>query len=188
MILGIVGKLASGKSEAAKYIKNNYNSQSFKYSDVLQDILGQLFLEESRENLSKLSQALREYFGEEILAKVITNRIGSSTANIKITEGIRRPEDIKFIKNNSSFILVAIEAERRTRFKRIRNRSEKIDDSSKSFEEFIEDEKNPSDRIISEMMKKADRTINNNGSLNEFYSQIDELINELDGSKNQKGR
>ena len=70
IILAISGDIASGKNEMSAYIEKKYESYAYRSSEVLRDILGRMYLPESRENMQKVSTMMREYFKTE---KIYTN-------------------------------------------------------------------------------------------------------------------
>ncbi|MEK7625108.1 MAG: AAA family ATPase, partial [Patescibacteria group bacterium] len=65
IILGFVGDLASGKGTICKYLKEKYGTESYRFSTMLRDILKRVYLENSRENLQRLSTVMRENFGQD---------------------------------------------------------------------------------------------------------------------------
>lgn len=179
MIIAFVGKFASGKSEAADYISKNYGGEKFKFSQPLRDVIKRLYLEENIDNLSKLSEALRSQFGEDILAQIANKEIDSYEAEIKIAEGVLRLQDIKYLRKASDFYLVSVTANDKTRFNRMRDRKENAQESTKSFEKFKQQEHNSSNETIPQVMKQADYTLENNGTLEEFHQKIDNLMKQL---------
>src|SRR3989338_7331792 len=85
MILGLTGKNASGKGEAADYLK----TKGFVYcslSDVLREEATKRGLEHSRDNLIVLGNELRKKYGASYLAQQINNKIKQQLKNAQITE------------------------------------------------------------------------------------------------------
>lgn len=174
MIIGFVGKIASGKSEAARYIKKEYGFGTCKFSSVLREVLDSLYLDQTRENLTKLSESLRGKFGGDILSKVVAERV-KEQENV-VVEGIRRKEDIKYLKDNPNFVLASISTDEKIRYNRIKDRKENEDDFNKSFEEFKQDQKLSTEVTIPEVIDIADEEIKNNDSLEVFHKKLDKLI------------
>ena len=119
LILGFVGLPASGKGTAAEYLKTKYGANTFRYSTMLWDLLTRLYLEPTRDNLIKMSECVREKFGEDTMAKVITKDVENSQNKLIIVEGIRRMADIEYMDKLPNFILVEIFADIEKRYKRI---------------------------------------------------------------------
>ncbi|MBD3311082.1 MAG: AAA family ATPase [Candidatus Magasanikbacteria bacterium] len=177
IILGFVGPLASGKGTSASYLKEKYAANTHRFSTMLRDMLDRIYLDKSRDNLIKMSEAIREKFGEDIMAKAMAGDAKKDPNNIVVIDGIRRPADIEYLSQNPDFILVAIDADIEKRYERIIKRGENADDKSKTFEEFQADHQRSTEVTIPGVMAEADENIDNNGSLQELYSQLDKLVN-----------
>lgn len=179
LILGFTGKLASGKNVCQNYINENYNSDSFRFSTALRDVLNRLYIPISRANLQDLSLALRTTFGSNTLAEVIGEDAKNSQKDIVVIDGIRRLDDISRLKTIKGFKLISIDAEPQLRYERMKLRNENKGDSEKSYAEFEEDGAREAELQIPEVMAKADYHLDNNGDFNHLYQQIDKLIKEL---------
>ena len=179
IIIGLVGQLSCGKGTVAKYLKEKYGAGVYRYSTIFRDVLNRLYLEISRSNMQNLSAALREKFGEDLLAKVITKDVNKDPNKLIVVDGIRRMDDIKYLINEKGFILIKVTASSETRYKRITSREENTDDTKKTYTQFLADEKKEADADIPKVMAEAKKKINNDGSLDDLYKQIDNLIKEL---------
>ncbi len=171
--------MASGKGTITDFVLKNYNGRNFRFSTILRDILNRLYLEETRENLQKLSTLLRDNFGQDILSSAIAKEAKNSEDKILIIDGVRRLSDIKFLKDFSGFKLIYIEADVEKRFQRISTRGENPDDNTKTFERFKKELEQESEIQIRGLRDFADYIIDNNGSFEELYAQIDKIIIEL---------
>ncbi len=119
IILGLVGEMGTGKSTLTEYIKTKHGAVSFRFSDMLSDIARRLYLEQSRPNLQMISSMIRETIGQDIMSKVIMRDAAEANAPIVITEGVRRPTDITYLKKLPNFYLIGITADERTRYERV---------------------------------------------------------------------
>lgn len=89
MIIGITGKNASGKGEAANYLK----SKGFIYyslSDVIREEATKRGLDHSRDNLIRIGNELRHNFAPNYLAQQI---------NIKIKDILKNNPNQNFLKD-----------------------------------------------------------------------------------------
>ncbi|MFA6586091.1 MAG: AAA family ATPase [Candidatus Paceibacterota bacterium] len=176
-VIGIVGGISSGKDTAAKYISEKLNIPAFEMSQPLKDIARERNIELTRENLVALGTPLAQEFGADYFAKILLGKIDSAG----IFAGMRQIAQIEYLKNNSNFILISIEADPKIRFQRTLARA-KLGEAT-NLEEFIRNEinENSGERIqrLFEIMKMADIHIENNGSLENFYNQIDNIILKL---------
>ncbi len=179
IIIGLVGPMAGGKEVAKKYISQKYNSKDCKFSNPLREVVRKFGIEESRENLQKLSTILRNGFGEDILAKAISIEASKLDSDVVIVDGVRRMADIKYLKELPNFYLINIDADPKVRYERMKTRNENAGDKDKTFEQFMIDQNNEADKEIPIVMAMAKITIKNEGSLEELYSQIDNSISEI---------
>lgn len=176
IILGFTGLMACGKGTAAQYYKEKYGAPTFRFSTSMRDLLDRLYLPQSRENMSTISRITREAFGQDLYAKVMAGDVGKADHDIVVVEGIRRMDDVKELKKLENFKLVAIEVDMKTRYDRLKIRGENSDDNSKTWEQFQADHELETEKTIPPVMAKADVTIDNNGSLEDFYKQLEELV------------
>jgi dephospho-CoA kinase len=178
-ILGFVGPIASGKGTACQYLKDKYGSETYRFSTMLRDILNRLYIENSRENLQKISSVLRAAFGDDLMAKTIANDVKDSKTKIVAVDGVRREPDIKYLRKISGFYLIAMDADQKIRFNRIIKRGENTDDTNKTFTRFQQDEEQEAERQIKKVAETADFNINNNGTLNELHQQIEDILRKV---------
>ncbi len=178
MIIGLTGKNAAGKGEAANYLK----TKGFVYyslSDAIREEATKRGLEHSRDNLIKLGNELRENFGPAVLAKKINEKIRTSHVEDFVVDSIRSPFEAQELMKNSDFILVGIDAPVELRFKRLLERNRLGD--AKTPEEFKSQElrenlKSDTNQQLDKTFGMAQEVILNSGSLEEFHKKIDELI------------
>lgn len=179
IILGLVGSLASGKETTKKYLAEKYDARDCRFSSILRDVLDRIAVSNSRDNLQKLSTVLRANFGENLLAKAIANDASKLDSDIVVIDGVRRFTDIEHLNKLSNFILVKIDADPKVRYERMKLRNENEGDTQKTFEEFLADHEKEADKQIPEVMKTAKYSIDNSGTLEELYKQIDEIIRKV---------
>lgn len=176
LIIGLTGQIASGKGTVAKYLVERHNASVVKFSDILREILRSLALLESRENIQKISTSVRNLFGEDILARAVAARAGNIKDGIIVVDGVRRLDDIKYLSGDKNFILVAVEADIQRRYERLTKRGENSDDLKKTFEEFVADHNYETELTIKDVEQLAKIHLNNNGSPDDLYAQLDKLI------------
>lgn len=176
IIFGFTGLMASGKGTAAKYFEQTYRASTYRFSTMLRDVLTRLHLDHSRENLVKISEVLRNGFGEDVLARTIAKDAEKDENTIVIIEGIRRKADIVYLEKLPHFVLVEIFADIKTRYARIIERRENPDDATKTMEQFVKDHERSTEITIPEVVRDAAERIDNNGDTNSLYQQLDALL------------
>lgn len=179
IILGLVGPIASGKEETKKYLVEKYKAKDCRFSTILRDVLNRVAVPISRENLQKLSTVLRVNFGEDLLAKAIANDASKLEADVVVIDGVRRQTDIEHLIELPNFFLIKIEAGDKLRYERMIKRNENPGDSEKTFEQFLKDHETEADSQVPSVMKTARYSIDNNGTFEELYKQIDNIVKEL---------
>ena len=185
MILGLTGKNASGKGEAANYLKSKgfvYNS----LSDVIREEATKRGLEHSRDNLINLGNELRAKFGPSYLAQKINEKIKQQLKQNKsqnfIVDSIRNPNEAKELMKNKGFILIGIDAPVELRFKRLLERNRLGD--AKTIEEFKKQEerenlKSDTNQQLDKTFGLAKKVIVNDGTLEELNKKVDKLLKEI---------
>ncbi len=176
IILGLAGEIVSGKGTVARYLVEKYGGSTHRFSTMLRDVAKRMYLEENRENLQKLSTAFRHYFGDDALSKAIYHDVINDEHAVVAVDGVRRFPDVEYLHTLSEFKLVYIETSVENRYKRIIERGENADDTSKTFDEFKNDQKREAEKDIRDLREKADFVIDNNGSFDELYKQINKII------------
>ncbi len=97
-----------------------------------------------------------------------------------IIESVRAIGEVETLKKHQNFLLLAIDANQETRYKRAIKRGSETDNISR--EQFQMQEQaeianlDPNKQNIAKCIEMADIMIINNGSLEEFYQQIAEKI------------
>ena len=183
LIFGFTGPMGSGKDTAANYLEEKYNGKNYSFSGMLGDVLKRYHLEINRDNLIKISEAMRSTFGEDVLAKTMARDLDNDNHPVVSTSNVRRMADIKYLSELPNFILVSIDVEPKTRYERIVNRAQRSDEAKKTYEQFLEDHKRSTEITIPEVMEHATEKIDNNGTIEELYAQVDALVKKYE-SKN----
>lgn len=176
LILGFSGEMASGKGTAAKYLEEKYGAKPYRFSAMLFDIANRLHLPLDRDSLQRISMSLRHEFGEDLLAKVMFEDAKHETNPLVVIDGVRRLEDVRYLRELPEFRLCFIAAPMKLRYERMVKRGEKADDTTKTFAEFEDDHERESEREIVKLEPLAAEIIDNAGTLPELYAQIDAIV------------
>lgn len=176
MIIGLTGPNASGKGEAALYIK----SKGFRYyslSDMLREEGKKRGIEPTRENLIKLGNTLRRENGPAVLALLAIEKL--SKKENYVVDSIRNPAEIGALRKLTGFMLMGIDAPIELRFERGLKRKRAGDaETPKDFKE--KEEKENKDASENQQLKRclsmADIVITNDSTIEEFHRKIDEAI------------
>lgn len=174
-VIGLTGTNASGKTEVAEYLRRKGYGY-YSLSDILREEATRLGLDHSRKTLIELGNNLRKIHGAGVLAKMAKENLKGRSI---IIDSIRNPKEIEELKMLPDFLLVGVDAPVEIRFKRAVMRGRAGD--AKTLKDFIRDEKiensrNKVSQQLSRCLKMADALIVNNGTKEELYRKLDEVI------------
>jgi len=179
VIIGLIGETGSGKDTFCDYVKKTVKQPvfCFRFSDPLSEVLKIFFDKVKKEDQQWLVGHLRYRFGENILGEAMNKKIKNIKEGLIILNGVRMPQEVKMIKAMGGKTIY-LTADFKIRLERVNRRKEKKDDAS-SYKKFLEKEKAKSEIKIPEIGKKADFKIENNGSRDDFYKEVDKIIKNL---------
>lgn len=192
MIIGVVGKIAAGKTTIAKFFEEKGFCR-VSCSDPLIDLLTHNLSEYSwlpeipekseptRDKLIEYGRRLKETFGEDILIRLALDK-KRKCENVVI-DGVRSGGEIEAIKKRGGFIIY-VEARPEIRYERLKRRNAGKDKAIKSFEDFLKaDEAEEKFYHTNELKDLADFLIVNEGSLEDLKKRVNTIINSLTSGK-----
>lgn len=183
VIVGIAGKLASGKGTVTKYIVEQYDAEKARSSDPLRTVLDIFEVPKSRQNLDALSTFVRASYGEDTIARAVARVLRESSAPVAMFDGMRRIVDVETIRSFEHSLFIYVHAEQLVRYDRCKQRNENVGDDSMSFEEFKKKDDDEPQQQIEALRQYADIVIDNNGSYDELighlHDQIDPVMQKL---------
>jgi len=181
MIIGLTGRIASGKGEVAKYFQN----KGFDYislSMAVREEAEKLGIGITRESLQNLGNKRREEEGAGIWAIKTSEKIDESRSYV--IDGIRNPAEILAFRGFNDFYLLSVDAGFEIRADRAIARGKQSD--PKTIEEFRRlDERDFGVREpfngqqVGLCMNFADYHFFNNGSVGELHGKLDRFYNNL---------
>jgi len=175
-IFAFSGSMASGKDTAAEYLKQKYQASTYSFSTNLGRALKIFYLDYNRDNLIKISECLRTTFGEDLFAKAMAKDAENDESDLVVVSNVRRAADIAYLKLLPNFVFIKITADPKIRYERLIKRTDKTDDYNKTYEQFLQDHERSTELSILEVCKLATESIDNNGTLEDLYTQLDNLV------------
>ena len=179
IIIGITGTIGAGKGTIVEYLMSKKEFKHFSARDLIVEEVKQRGLENNRDNMVIVANNLRSKYGSSYVADELYRRALVSGDNC-IIESLRTTGEIESLRNKGSFVLLAVDAEPRIRYERILERKTATDNVS--FEKFSEDEAKEMESAdtnkqnLKKCIAMADFVIDNNGTLDELHSKIDEIL------------
>ncbi|PIP69294.1 dephospho-CoA kinase [Candidatus Nomurabacteria bacterium CG_4_9_14_0_2_um_filter_32_10] len=179
IILAIVGLFGSGKTEAVEYLMKTIGWPKVYFGDVTFDEMKRINLEINEANERKTRERLREEFGQLIYADRTIEKIKNlpESPNVLVESLYSWEEYLEFKKEfGDSFKVLAIYASPEERIKRIETRPHR----PLNREDAISRDYSQIENLHQAgPIARADFTILNEGTKEEFYSKLDEIIKKL---------
>ncbi len=177
IIIGLTGLAGAGKDTVAEALEDlaagsGYSVRTLRLSDVLRAELHQRDAEgeESRLALITLGNALRDQYGEGVLAERILGEIHPHAAHLHLVSGMRTPGEVAALRRAFAgrFVLIGVETVDALRTARILTRAQYHEDSQPVAGVDQADQ----DIGIHATLALADVTIRNNGSLDDLKAVV----------------
>lgn len=181
-IIGITGTNGAGKGTIVSYLLDQHGFAHHSVREYLYEYLDQEGLAHNRDNLVRVANALRAKRGPAALAEALYER-AAKTGEDSIIESIRTPGEIDALAAKGPFILLAVDAPPRVRYERIKLRDSATD--AVDFDRFLTDEAremdttDPNKQNLRACMARADRILDNSGTFEDLYRQVDAMLEAL---------
>jgi dephospho-CoA kinase len=173
-LIGLTGTNSAGKGEVASFFEKKGYAY-FSLSDLIREELRKAGKAETRDNLIKMGNKLREKSGHDILARRVMKKVKDKA----VIDSIRNPKEVEYLRKQRDFILFAVDAPVELRYERAKKRGRA--ESASTIEEFIKKEaEEMTDRErgqqLHNCMKMADFLVINDGSLKDLHRRLEELL------------
>jgi len=176
-IVGITGMSGSGKGAVVDLLKQKGFRHYAAYDLLLEEVIKRN-LPQNRDSLIFVGNELRKQFGPGYVAEELIKKakMGESDA---IVESLRTVGEIETLKKEGG-ILLAVDADQKIRYERIRKRGGIKDNVS--WEEFTNQEEgeskseDPNKQNLIACKDAADYVINNDGTFTELEAQVNDFI------------
>ncbi len=170
-VLWIIWPLASGKDALAEMISEELNLPLYQISAPLKMIAKERWKGPERSYLVELWRELAEKYGDDYLARYLVEN--APEENLVIV-GMRQLGQIQYLRDNTEFTLIWVDADPEIRFNRLLFRAKPGDPLTwEDFQkiESMDNSQNAAQKIW-ECMKYADYIYVNNGSFEELKNQV----------------
>lgn len=173
-LIGLTGTNGAGKGEVAAFLEKRGYAY-FSLSDLIRADLQKEGNEITRNNLIRAGNQLRKKYGPDILARRVMKKVKGKA----VIDSIRNPAEVKHLRKQDSFILLAVDAPVEARFERIKTRGR--NESASTLDEFIEKEREEMTRQekgqqLQTCMNLADYRIVNDGTIEKLHKKLEEWL------------
>jgi len=178
-IIGITGTLGAGKGTIVDYL---VNEKGFNHFSVRQYLIGEMEkrgLANNRDNMVVTANDLRAKHSPSFIIEELYRQAKQKGGNAVI-ESIRTPGEIDFLKKQGNFLLLAIDADPKIRYERIKSRKSSTDNID--YNTFVANEQreftsdDPNKQNLKKCIDQADNVLNNNGTINDLYRQLESSL------------
>ncbi len=180
MILGLTGRNAAGKGEAAKFLQTK-GFYYYSLSDVVREEVTRQGFELTRENLIRTGRRLRTEQGNGVLAEKILARLEPDKNYV--VDSFRHPDEVAAFRCRREFRLVAVKSSPEIRFERLRTRQREGDPTTlEAFEELEQQEahrRTEAGQDLDATEALADFEVLNDGSLDDLHDRLSRLVRSL---------
>jgi len=173
-LIGLTGTNGAGKGEVAAYFVDKGYAY-FSLSDEIREELRRRGEAETRDNLIRMGNRLREEFSADILARRVMEKVRGKA----VIDSIRNPGEVAYLRKQDGFVLIAVDAPLELRFERVmrRGRVESAGDlqsfAAKEAEEMGAGE--TSQQLLA-CMETADIRVWNDGSIQDLHRKLEDLL------------
>ena len=184
-VIGITGTLGAGKGTIVDFLVHKFDFVHYSVRDFLSKEITKRGLTVNRDTLTEVANELREAHSPSYIVDCIFDKALNNGKNCVI-ESIRTPGEVDALRKKSNFTLLAVDADIKTRYERIKLRGSETDHVS--YYKFVEDEqrefetKDPNKQNLKECIKLADYVINNDGTVDELYNKLSDVINKMNNT------
>jgi dephospho-CoA kinase len=182
MIIGLTGRIASGKGVISDFLKEN----GLEYLSLSQEVREEAKtrgIPIERKYLQDLGNQMRGEEGLEVLAKRAIKKI--DTNKNYIIDAIRNTGEVYELKRvfQNNFYLIGVDADSEMRWRNMQNRGKESD--PKTFEGFLEidkrdfEENEGNGQQVKKCMELANYHILNNGTIEDLKDKIKIIYQEI---------
>jgi len=179
IIIGITGTLGAGKGTVVNYLVKEKGFKHFSVRAYLTREIEKRGMPVNRDTMVAMANGLRAKHSPSFIIEELYREAAAQEKNC-IIESIRTPGEIVALRSQPGFVLLAVDADPRVRFNRIRKRNSETD--KVNFGTFISNEQremhsdDPNKQNLAECIRQADYTILNNGSLEELHEKTEAFL------------
>lgn len=179
VIIGITGTLGAGKGTVVEYLVREKNFKHYSVRGYLAELIKSRGEIVNRDSLTHTANKLRKQYNPSYIIDQLY-AVASESGENCIIESIRTPGEISSLRKYDNFYLLAVDADIKIRFQRIKQRNSETDNID--FDTFRNNElremhsEDPNNQNLSECIRQADFVIDNNGTIDELNSNTEKIL------------
>lgn len=182
-VVGITGTIGAGKGETSRYLAERYGFVPLFVRSVVREELERRGLPVDRDRMRELANQIRSERGADWFVRELIRKAQNEHLPQVIIDSIRVPAEAEAVRDAGG-IIIAVDADRKIRYKRVVERASETD--RVSYEDFVRQEEaemtgdgGVASQNLSAVVEGADVFFENNGALEELHQKIDALMAQL---------
>ena len=189
VIVGITGTLGAGKGTVVEYLVREKQFAHFSVREFLKEELEKRAMPVNRDTLTAIANSIRSKYGASFIAEALIKR-AKEQGDDCVIESIRTPGEVEALRREEAFFLLAVDADPRIRYKRIRCRNSETD--RVTYPTFIMNEEremhtsDPNKQNLAACIDSADYVIRNDGSLQDLHRSTEAFLRAIGKKQNKK--
>ncbi len=186
IIIGITGTLGAGKGTVVDYLTKEKKFAHFSVRDFIARELHRKNMPVNRDTLTAMANNLRALNSPSFIIEKLYEEAQALQQDCVI-ESIRTPGEIRALRDKDNFFLLAVDADPRIRYNRIKKRNSETDQVS--YSTFIMNEQremhseDPNKQNLSECIRMADYVIHNDKSIEDLHQKTEQFFSQVIGQK-----
>lgn len=181
LVIGITGTLGAGKGTVVEMLKEK-GFTHYSAREYLRKRVTSLGLEINRDTLTTVANSIRKKEGGDFIAKGLLQTAKQNGGNC-IIESIRNVKEVEYLRANSDFVLLCVDADIEIRFERIKKRKSETDNVDFStFKENEEREMSSDDankQNLGAVIQMADYTLDNGKDIAYLRNQVEQIMQKI---------
>ena len=185
LIIGVVSEISSGRSTSLSYLQKNYGFPAFSLTTLLKNIAREEGVSFERSSLQKFGNALRKKYGNAFLAEQLrSSRVWIENKHpVVLVDAFKNLAEYEEFRKQEHFYFLGITAPEANRknWNKIRRETGARNEIQTFFAIDEQDlgtkESNSSNsQQVSHLFSKTDEIIDNDGSIEDLYKKLDEMV------------
>jgi len=179
LVIGLSGRIGSGKGTAAEYLKKKYKADLVVFSDILNDILDRLHIPITRYSLQQLGKSLRSGMGRDVIVNAMKADLETSKSKVIVVDGVRFRNEAKMVKDVPNSALIFIDVPVHIRYERSLKRGSR-GEAELTMSAFEKLDKAHTESELDLVKKDANFVLKNAFTKEELFKELDDVMKKLE--------